>query len=176
MAERTDGGSISDIVALWGGRLRAIPPTLVPAGVSAETTQFLTTVGLPTATVQGISFVHDKRMSYLIEHLDHGYLLLAETSGFPFVADPADGRIGTFAGGRNERALFVNSGLAQFLIALGTWRHDVWEPTVAGLTAEDGLAAYQRFETAQRDRDPAAFEHGAYWPQLLENLREGAER
>jgi SUKH-4 immunity protein len=176
MAECGDDGSINDIVALWGDRLRAIPPALVPAGVSPETTQFLTTVGLPTAKVQGIAFVHDERISRPIEHLGRGYLFIAETyDGLPYGIDLADGRIGRLIGGRRARAVFVNSSLPQFLIALGTWDREVWRPTVAGRTIEAGFAANERFEAALRDHDPAALGDGAYWPQLLDSIYDGAE-
>lgn len=173
MAERADRELISEINALWADRLEAIPAGWIPRGVAPDVVGFLTSVGLPTAEVQGIAFVHDKRTSQLIEHLDRGYLLLATTDGLPFVVDPGDGRVGAFVGGRSPRLLFVNSSLPQFLVALGVWRRDIWAPD--GMTGEDGLAACKRFEMFLADRDPAAAEAGAYWPGLLEIVCEGIE-
>jgi len=174
MTERVDRELISEIDALWADQLEAIPAECIPRGVAPDVAEFLTTVGLPTAEVQGIAFVHDKRMSYLIEHLDRGYLLLATTVGLPsIVADLGDGRVGVFAGGRNRRLRFVNSSLPQFLLAQGVWRRDVWTPT--GMTSQDLLVAYKRFEVFLADRDPAAAEASAYWPGLLTRLHDGLE-
>lgn len=174
MAERADRELISEINALWADLLEAIPAGRIPRGVAPDVVGFLTAVGLPTAEVQDIAFVHDKRTSHLIEHLDRRHLLLATTDGMPsFVADPADGRVRAFAGGRSPRLLFVNSSLPQFLVALGVWRRDIWAPE--GMTGEDLLAACKRFEMFLADRDPAAAEACAYWPGLLEIVCEGIE-
>lgn len=176
MTERADHELISEINALWGDRLKTIPTRWIPRGVTREVAEFLTAVGLPTVEVQDIVFVHDERMSHLIEHLDRSYLLLATAGGLPFVvADPDDGRVGAFVGGRSPRMLFVGSNLPQFLVALGFWRRDVWASAVAGMAAEDLLAACKRFEMVLADRDLAATEAGAYWPGLLDVLLEGIE-
>ncbi|MFJ4188117.1 SUKH-4 family immunity protein [Kitasatospora sp. NPDC089509] len=175
MAEHADRELNSEINALWDDQLKAIPAEWIPRDAAPNVAEFLTVVGLPTTEVKGIAFVHDKRMSHLIEHLDRGYLLLATTGGLPFVADPIDGQVGTFVGGRSPRLLFVGSSLPQFLVALGIWRRDLWAPPAATRTAEYLLSACAQFERVLADRDPAAVKAGAYWPGLLGGLREGIE-
>ena len=172
MAERAD----NEITALWGDRLAAVPAHRIPPGADPATARFLTTVGLPTIRVQGIEFVHDERISRTVEHFGRHYLQCAEIDGTPIGIDLAGGQVAALIGGRRARTMFVNSGLLQFLLALGAWNRDVWEPTVVGMRAEDGFRAYDHFEATQRERDPAAFGNGCYWPELLEGLREGAER
>ncbi|OKK15531.1 hypothetical protein AMK09_25760 [Streptomyces sp. CB02488] len=176
MAERADRELIREIDALWASQLKAIPTGRIPHGVAPDVVEFLTSVGLPTVEAQGIAFVHDKRMSHLVERLDRRLLLIATDWEMPsFVADPESGRVHTFAGGRIPGLVLVGSSLPLFLVALGVWRRDIWDPTVVGMTAEDGLAAYERFETVLADLDPAAAEPDAYWPGLLDGLREGVE-
>lgn len=118
---------------------------------------------------QGIAFVHDERMSHLVERFDRGFLFLATRVpdlpwdvGDPapaFVADPGDGRGGAFASGRRPGLLVVNSSLPRFLVASGVWHRDVWTQTVAGVTAEDLVAAYERFEMVLADLEPLVGRH-----------------
>src|SRR5258708_494784 len=126
MAERADHELISEINALWADGLEPIPAEWIPRGVAPDVTEFLTTVGLPTTDVGPYTFIHDKQMSYLIEHLDHGYLLLATADAMlPWVtdpllwwmADPTDGRVSIPSVCRSPCPIFVNSSLPRFLVA-----------------------------------------------------------
>ncbi|MFI6368347.1 SUKH-4 family immunity protein [Nocardia sp. NPDC050630] len=182
MAERAGHELISEINALWAGHLEQIPAEWIPRGVAPNVTEFLTTVGLPTIEVGNHTFVHDERMSHLIDYLDRHYLLLATANSMlPWVddswpswmADPDNGRVSLPSGSRSPHPIFVNSSLPQFLVALRVWHRDIWVPPM--MTAEEGLTVYERFERFLADHDPAAAEAGAYWPTELERRREGIE-
>lgn len=162
-----------DIRKVWHGQLDPVRPELISPSVSPTTRQFLQTVGLPTVEVQGITFVHDDRLSRPITQLGRDYLWLAEDlDGFRFGVDLATDRVHVVFDERVPEAEFVNSDPALFVLILGLFECDVQQFLEPDPSADRRIDAVQAFETVLAERDSAAAKDGTYWPAMLAGILE----
>lgn len=162
-----------DIREVWSGQLDPVPPELISPGVSPTTRRFLETVGLPTAEAQGITFVHDDRLSRPVIHLGRDYLWLAEDlDGFRFGVDLATDRVDLVFNERVPKARFANSDPALFVLTLGLFERDVQRFLEPDPSLDRRIDAVLAFQAVLAERDSAAAKDGTYWPGMLDGILE----
>ncbi|MFI2663449.1 SUKH-4 family immunity protein [Micromonospora carbonacea] len=161
-----------EVIEAWRGDLTPISPDLVSPEVPAETAEFLTTVGLPTAEDEDVVFVHDERLSAPIEHLGRRYVLVAvDVIGFRFGLDLETGVVDILYGPRSQERRFANSSLELFVLARGLFTYDFAE-FVAPDPDERLEEGVERLEKSIEERDPPAVASDTYWRLLLDGLGE----
>jgi hypothetical protein len=152
---------------IWGGELRSIPLDVINPQVPVVAREFLTAVGLPTRTAQGISFTD-------VSVQTEDYLTVAANRDKDlFGVNLTGGRVDLVSHIPDEPVRFVNSSLPLFVFSLGLYLRDVWEFLTANPTEdpEPRIEATDRFLAVLAERDPAAVaEESYFWPGMVTGL------
>ncbi|MCU1641954.1 MAG: hypothetical protein JWN03_2229 [Nocardia sp.] len=156
----------TSVAAIWGNRLKTLPPEQVHPGLSAPTREFLTTVGLPTVQVGAFTPLPDSGV-LSSEHVgDREYVPVINglPNDFRFAVEVGSDEVFCLFDGSTEVYL-ANSNLGLFVMFVGRYYRDLWtlaEPNVQSVNPAVG-AIVESLMTI----DPPALDTSAWWTTFL---------
>jgi hypothetical protein len=164
----------NDVQAQWPDGLVPVPEKFISPLVTAQTAEFLTTVGLPTSAVlKTFTFYHDERLLTPIVHGEHTYLAFGDDLGIvPFIQIPGYNEVYDLIPPDSTPTKFVNSTLPDFIYLLGYFC--AREARLLGDSPARMKAAVRQVRTALRARDQRAMSQpDHWWPRLIHQVQEG---
>ncbi|MFD1047754.1 SUKH-4 family immunity protein, partial [Kibdelosporangium lantanae] len=145
------------------------PADLVSSRLSASSREFLTSVGLPTITVQEIEPIAHERLAESTFLHGREYVVVAESYDRTtrYGIDVRSDEVWYLDTDPSNTCLF-NSSIALFVLFLGIYQRSVLELEVTDQdTLENAVAGvWSQLEA----RDPAATDPGNYWEPILDQV------